>query len=456
MIARRLASVVILGAVALGGGSAVALASGPAALAADAVDAAALALRGGVAVYSDPSAEMALSTSDLDALNTQAIATNLPLFIAVLPDSAKAGGTAEDVRDRLQEAVGMNGIYGVVVGKQFRAGTTDPGKQAGDLATQAFREEKANGLTAVLSRFIALTDERFNGNPAGPASSESGGNLLTSLVGLMFGLLCLLVVVGLPAFLIIRGVRASKRRLAEVRTAIDEDVTSFGERVAGLDTSDPGLSEESRQEVQQALDAYDRAKVAAMRMRSPQDAAKVTSALDDGRYSLACADAREHGKPMPERRPPCFVDPRHGPSVADVSWQPPGLPARDVPMCAACQTDVAAGRDPMVREVQDSGRMVPYWQAGSHYRGYGGGYYSTFGDSMSGALIGTSLGSMMWGGPSYSSAPSVTQHESSGFGSWGYESSGFGSWGSGGGGDFGGSDFGGGGDSSSDSGGGDF
>lgn len=445
MIARRALSGLLLGAITLVGGPAVALAGGWAARASDAVDAAALALRGGVAVYSDPSAEMALSSDDLDSLNAQAIATNLPLFIAVLPDSAKAGGTAEDVRDRLQEAVGMNGIYGVVVGKQFRAGTTDPGKQAGDLATQAFREEKANGLTAVLSRFIALTDERFNGNPAGPASSDAGGNLLTTLVGLMFGLLCLLIFIGLPAFFIIRGMRASKRRLAEVRTAIDEDVTAFGERVAGLDTSDPQLSAESRQEVQQALDAYDRAKLAAMRMRSPQDASRVTSALDDGRYFLACADAREHGKPMPQRRPPCFVDPRHGPSVADVSWQPPGLPARDVPMCAACQTDVAAGRNPLVREVQDSGRMVPYWQAGSHYRGYGGGYYSTFGDSMSGALIGTSLGSMMWGGPSYSST--VTQHESSGFGSWGS---------SGGGGDFGGSDFGGGGDSSSDSGGGDF
>lgn len=412
--------------------------------AADAIDTAATALRGGQAVYSDPAAEMALSSSELDSLNQQAIDTNLPLFIAVLPDSAKGGGTAEDVRDRLQEAVGMNGIYGVVVGKQFRAGSTDPNKPAGDLATQAFREEKANGLAAVLSRFIALNDERFNGNPAGPASSDAGGG--SSVVGLLMGLLCLLVFIGLPTFFIVRGVRSSRRRLAEVRAAIDEDITAFGERVAGLDTSDPNLPEESRQEVQQALESYDRAKAAALRMKSPQDASSVTSALDDGRYALACVDARKNGKPVPQRRPPCFVDPRHGPSVADVSWTPPGLPARDVPMCAACQTDVSAGRDPMVREVQDSGRRVPYWQAGSQYRGYAGGYYSPFGDSMSGALFGTALGSMMWHTPSYASTAAVEHHESSGFGGWASSS----------GGDFGSSDFGGGGDSGSDSGGGDF
>lgn len=435
MMLRRALAALILGALAIPATTSVALAADP-------VDVAATALRSGVAVYSDPDAEMALSPSDLDSLNAQAIATNLPLFIAVLPDSAKGSGTAEEVRDRLQQAVRMNGIYGVVVGKQFRAGTTDPGKSAGDLATQAFREEKANGLTAVLSRFIALNDERFNGTDAGPASSDSGGGL----GALLFGLMCLFIFIAVPAFFLIRGARARQRRLADVRVTIDEDITSFGERVAGLDTSDPGLSEESRQEVQQALDSYDKAKSAALRMKSPQDASNVTAALDNGRYALACIDARAQGKPLPDRRPPCFVDPRHGLSVADVSWEPPGLPARDVPMCAACQTDVAAGRNPLVREVQDGGQTVPYWQAGPAYRGYGRGYYSTFGDSMSGALIGTSLGSMMWNTPTYAS-PATEQH---------HESSGFGGWGSSGGGDFGGSDFGGGGDSGSDSGGGDF
>lgn len=435
MMLRRALTALMLGALAIPATTAVALAADP-------VEVAATSLRSGVAVYSDPAAEMALSATDLDSLNAQAIATNLPLFIAVLPDSAKGNGTAEEVRDRLQQAVRMNGIYGVVVGKQFRAGSTDPGKEAGDLATQAFREEKANGLTAVLSRFIALNDERFNGTDAGPASSDSGGGL----GGLLFGLMCLLIFLALPAFFIIRGVRASKRRLADVRLTIDEDITAFGERVARLDTSDPGLADESRQEVQQALDSYDKAKSAAARMKSPQDASTVTAALDDGRYALACMDARAQGKPIPERRPPCFVDPRHGLSVADVAWEPPGLPSREVPMCAACKTEVAAGRDPMVREVQDGGQTVPYWQAGPAYRGYGRGYYSTFGDSMSGALIGTSLGSMMWNTPSYSSPQGQEHHESSGFGSGGFSS----------GGDFGGSDFGGGGDSGSDSGGGDF
>ncbi|MEU1307105.1 hypothetical protein ABZ443_46500, partial [Streptomyces shenzhenensis] len=43
-----------------------------------------------------------------------------------------------------------------------------------------------------------------------------------------------------------------------------------------------------------------------------------------GRASLAQLSARRAGRPLPARRPPCFFDPRHGPSVTDAGWTPPG------------------------------------------------------------------------------------------------------------------------------------
>jgi hypothetical protein len=247
--------------------------------------------------------------------------------------------------------------------------------------------------------------------------------------------------------MVVRSRRNSRQQLTEVRAAIDEDVTEFGERVAGLDTSDPQLPEASRADVSTALDSYEHAKAAAAGMRSPADAAQVTSALEDGRYALACIQARREGKPIPVRRPPCFVDPRHGPSVADVDWTPPGLPAREVPMCVGCQAMVQRGEDPIVREVQaPGGQQRPYWQAGRHFGGYARGYYSPFGSAMGGALVGTAIGSMLFA-PSAMAAPAgdAVDGQGSGWGSsGGSDFGGGGSDFSGGGSDFGGGDFGGG------------
>lgn len=415
------------------------------ALAADPIDEAASAMRQGASVYSDPAAELELLPGEVDKLAAQIAETRLPIFIAVVPESANGSGTVEDSLVRFKDEVGLGGIYAIVSGTQFRAGSTKG--SVSDLATEAFREESSGGLFPVLTRFVELTDARFNGTAPDPnqpvAGEDEGGSLIGSLIFWMF----FLGIIGLVVFAIVRSRRNSKRQLAQVRTAIDEDVTEFGERVAGLDTSDPKLPEESRADVSTALDAYERAKAAAVGMRSPADAASVTSALEDGRYALACVEARKEGKPLPERRPPCFVDPRHGPSVADVGWTPPGLPERQVPMCADCEAKVERGEDPIVREVEFAGgQRRPYWQAGRHFGGYARGYYSPFGSAMGGALVGTAIGGVVF-------APTAVAAEPSGWQASGWASApdggDFGGGGSdfgGGGGDFGGGDFGGGGD----------
>src|SRR5882672_2270648 len=82
------------------------------------------------------------------------------------------------------------------------------------------------------------------------------------------------------------------------------------------------------------------------RARRSEDLAAVSSALEEGRFAMVSAKARLQGQDPPERRPPCFFDPRHGPSVRDVEWAPPGGRPRAVPACAACATRVEDGEEP--------------------------------------------------------------------------------------------------------------
>lgn len=407
-----------------------------AAVATDEIAAVAEQMRGGDPVVSVPGAENALTTSEVADLTTQVIASEVPIFIGVFPEATAGSGTTDDVLIALNEEVGLAGVYAVVVGNQFRAGSTSG--SAADLATRAFQAERDNGVYAVLSEFIALSTERFaDGGTASAASPESSGSSLVFTVVLF---VIFAAVVAFVIFAIVRSSRKAKAQLADVRRAVDQDVTEFGERLARFDITDPDFDEEARAELQQAFEDYDKAKRSADLMRNVKQAENVTSALEDGRYSLACVKARIDGLPAPERRAPCFVDPRHGPSVADVLWTPPGLEGaaeRDVPMCAACQVAVQDGYSPQAREVEADGLTRPYWQAGRHFGGYAMGYYSPFSGVMTGLLMGTMLSSM-WATPAHASGMDSTGDS---FGD-GFSGGGFG--GFSGGGDFGGGGFGGG------------
>lgn len=413
---------------------ALALWGAPAALAAPDVSEAAAALRSGDPVYSAPDAENALSGAEVAALSEQILASDVPQFIAVLPEAAAGGGTADETLNALKDEVGLAGVYAVIVGDQFRAGST--ADSVADLATQAFRSQRDAGAAAVLTEFVALTNERFGAGTSAGTSGES-----TSGGGSSVLILLLVMVIGGAVVVVVMSRRAKRTRelqLTAVRKTVDEDITEYGERLGSFSIADPDFDDATRADMQRALDSYDRAKSSVALMRSPADAANVTTSLEDGRYALACVDARLARQPLPERRPPCFVDPRHGPSVADVVWAPPGLGERDVPMCAACRTTVETGGQPNSLEVATAGGSRPYYQAGPEYGAYAQGYYSPFAGVMTAVVMGTMLSSM-WHVPGITAASGM---DSAGLGGGG-EGGGFGGFG-GGGGDFGGGDFGGG------------
>ena len=204
----------------------------------------------------------------------------------------------------------------------------------------------------------------------------------------MDGLVFLLVLV-VGGLVVVALVKSSQRRTAErhqaalepVKRLAFEDVTALGEELRGLDADMAGreLDAGERADYQRALDAYESAKSASEAIRQPDDIRNVTEILEDGRYAMACVRSRVAGEPLPTRRPPCFFDPRHGMSVADVPWTPPGGTQREVPACGLDAERVRAGAEPDTRMVMAGSRRVPYWQGGPAYQPYARGYFGTFG-----------------------------------------------------------------------------
>ncbi|MFC6153754.1 hypothetical protein [Nocardioides yefusunii] len=201
-------------------------------------------------------------------------------------------------------------------------------------------------------------------------------------------ILVLLILLGAIAAVVISSNRSKQKQaelaeaeLAPVRRLVEEDITALGVELQELDFEMAGraLDAGAASDYQRALDAYEASKVAAGQLTAPDQVKHVTEILEDGRYAMACVRARVEGRALPTRRPPCFFDARHGLSVADVSWTPPGGAVREVPACALDAERVRAGAEPDVRKVMVGAQRVPYWQGGKAYQPYAAGYYGGFG-----------------------------------------------------------------------------
>ncbi|WP_369364171.1 hypothetical protein AB5L52_13460 [Streptomyces sp. CG4] len=362
-------------------------------------------------VYVDPAASAQLSTADADALAKRIKDANKPLFIAVLP----AGYPTANLFSGLRAATGVTGLYGIRLGDRFDARADSSVMSATarqNLVTSVRGEPAKTQLTDFTDRALA----HMGGHAPkswGGAGGSGGGTPTAALIALG----ALLVAAGAGAYALVKRNRRrheEERRAAldRLRVVVDEDITAFGEELDRLDfqPGEPGADDAMRADYEHALDAYETAKQRMAAAARPEDVRTVTEALEDGRFSLARLAARREGRPLPERRPPCFFDPRHGPSVSDATWTPPGGAPRQVPVCAADATRLADGRDPVIREVDtDQGRR-PYWDAGPAYGPWAGGYFG--GGILPGLLVGTLLGSMM-------ATPSYAADYGAGYGDFG-------------------------------------
>ncbi|MFD8573504.1 hypothetical protein [Streptomyces sp. NPDC059639] len=403
-------------------------------------------------VYVDPAVRTSLTSANVDSLTKTIKDADKPVMVAVLP----ADFPRQDLFTDLRTKTGVVGVYGVRLGDAFDAradSTVMSGSAVHNLTTSVRGEPVGQQLDDFVD--AAVRTAKGSAPSSWGVRDDSGG----VPVGALAGLGGVLVVGGAGAYALVR--RNRRRREAERRAAldklrvvVDEDITAFGEELDRLDfhPAEAGADDSMRADYERALDAYEKAKQYMAAAERPEDVRGVTEAIEDGRFSLALLAARREGRPLPERRAPCFFDPRHGPSAEDAEWAPPGGAPRQVPVCAADAVRLREGEDPMVRTVDTgAGERRPYYDAGPAYGPWAGGYFG--GGILPGLLLGTVLGSMM-------ASPAYAADYGSGYGDFGggyeggdvsgadFDTSDFGDFGGGGGGDFGGGggggDFGGG------------
>lgn len=398
-------------------------------------------------VYVDPDNNAGVSPADADRIRAEIRNQGGvgAIYVAVF---APGAGEPLQLGGQLARALQADGVYAIVAGpngRSFEAGSRgDSGLQTGvapKLATEAFDAQRDNGGTAILLDFVDRVGEA-RGNGGASSSDGSGGSGGVAL----FVVVAVLLLLGGGFFVWRSRVRRREqaRQADELRRIADEDVVALGDdiRALDIDIEMPNIDPRAKEQYARALQAFEQGSAALRQARRPEDFRPIAQTLEEGRYAMEAAKARLEGREPPEHRPPCFFDPRHGPSTRDVEWSPPFGAPRMVPACEADALRVEAGDDPSTREIEVAGQgRVPYWQAPAYYGPYAGGFYGGFGGS--GLLTGLLAGSLLagaWDAPAHGAGD-----WGGGGGDWG---GGGGDWGGGGdfGGGFGGGDFGGGGD----------
>jgi hypothetical protein len=326
------------------------------------VDATVAAWSVGNPVYVSPDSG-ALADADADALRDRITGWRDDVFVAVLPASAVRQGAGADVDeasallDELYDGLGrLDGIYVV---NFSGAGTYAAGY--GDAA--GARDVGRIVAGQVGEHTLGQVDQILDGTLDELGAPEDGG------VSTVWVLVALLAGVALAASVIL-GWRRWRRRpvhrpsgetwagpadyrpsfstygdqedTVEDRAALArEDVTRLGEE---LDAADPPLTDPAvAAHVQAALDAYADASRRVDTLTTDEQLRQLGQVTDYARWQLGCAQALLSGAQPPARRLPCFVDPQHGLSVADVSWAPPGGTLRPVPVCRACYDRLTNG-----------------------------------------------------------------------------------------------------------------
>ena len=251
----------------------------------------------------------------------------------------------------LQQRLGRPGTYVLVAGRTFRAGEHGPevGRDGSGRQRRAQRPLRRHRRDP---RRLHRPHRRRARRAAHPTPAAA----CPAFVPLAF----LILVVGGIGLLVTSRIRKQRieqqRRFDEVHAAVREDVVELGDeiRALDLDVQMPGVDPAARTD-------YERGARSATTARQPAvDRAQPAAGPRAGRRRARAGPLRDgvrarrgsQGREPPERRPPCFFDPRHGPSTRDVEWSPPdGYPRATVPACEAdaCASSAARSRAP--REV---------------------------------------------------------------------------------------------------------
>ena len=355
-------------------------------------------------LYVHPSARPTLSPPDVERVRARLAIAGTPVFVAVLPGQARgeAGGDANRLAALVAASVGRPGTYLVVAGGEEGAGSSTLARGvAARQARAAFGQHPE--LAAATMDFVARA-ERAAGRPPAttpptqppPGQDDADGDTLLVV------LLAIAGVVTLAVLLAVTLENRSERRtirvgnqFSEVKAVAQEDITALADDLRNLDVDlqvDELDNPQAVNHYTRAHEFLERAEQAFEQARAPADLAQVSNALESGRFAMTSARALFERRDPPRRRPPCFFDTRHGPSVNDVGWEAPGGPPRPVPVCAACMRQIAGGVQPQPRRVRTGLRRVPFYDLPPQFESWFGGY---FGGAAADLVVGFPLGNAL-------------------------------------------------------------
>jgi hypothetical protein len=355
-------------------------------------------------LYVHPGARPTLSPPDVERVRARLAIAGTPVFVAVLPGQARgeAGGDANRLAALVAASVGRPGTYLVVAGGEEGAGSNTLAKGvAAREARAAFRQHPE--LAAATMDFTARAEHAAGRPPATtpparppPGQDDADGDTLLVVLLAIAGVVTLAVLLALT--LENRSERRTIRvgnQFSEAKAVAQEDITALAGDLRNLDVDLQADELDNPKAVNQYTRAHEfleRAEQAFEQARAPADLARVSNALESGRFAMASARALFERRDPPRRRPPCFFDTRHGPSVNDIGWEAPGGPPRPVPACAACMRQIASGVQPQPRRVRTGLRRVPFYDLPPHFESWFGGY---FGGAAADLVVGFPLGNAL-------------------------------------------------------------
>jgi hypothetical protein len=362
-------------------------------------------------LYVNPSARPTLSLPDQERIRARLAVVGTPVYVAILPGQAlgEAGGDPDRLASLVAASVGRPGTYLVVADGEEGAGSNTLARgAAANRARVAFRRHPE--LATATMDFISRVEDAAGTPPATtpptePPPGQEGvdGNRVLMVVLAVAGLVFLSVLLALA-----RENRSRRRTIqsgnqfSEAKAAAQEDLDALADDLRNLNVDLQADEADNPQGVSQYTRAYEqleRAGQAFEEARSPADLARVSSAIESGRYSMSAARALFERRDPPRRRPPCFFDTRHGPSANDIGWEPPYGPPRPVPACASCMRQIVSGTQPQPRRVRAGLRRVPFYEAPPHFESWFGGYFGgAAADLVAGFPLGKALDDGFVGG----------------------------------------------------------
>jgi hypothetical protein len=346
-------------------------------------------------LYVAPAVPLArFSGKAYDEVNARLSGPDVAVRIAVLPASVTRDGqiTPQRLTQLLRRRVDAPGVYAVLVDDRG-VGSIAAGSWLGRAAA-----DRSPSPAEIDDAVAAGVDEANNCCPGDyPASIEAFIDELESPNSALGSPLLWLAAPGLG---LVGLAWWSRRRRPggtqppgcaepEASSALTgllvEELSEVEYRVAALPQETPGNAQLAGRT---AHARYTLAKAKALSHRlarshpAERDVVTIVGLIADTRRTLHVIEELRLGRPAPAPAPPCFVDPRHGPSRTEGTYQQEGLPARTVPVCAACAAELAVGQRPGVRllpQVAADGAIgwANYWEAATG-AAYVEGYWGEF------------------------------------------------------------------------------